>query len=392
MHPYPLLAIGNARFRANPRFELIPYDRLPPPQHAVLARLREDPDFFGVLTPRAGGATTKTVDRDTAQLLLDLQQPGPLPVYVARVLNDAMQQSIARLVLDEVLEIEGQDGFVSGAAAYHLICALPPPSGAGRTASLSIAALKYADALAIDDPVQLSLRMYCYNRLPQTSAWRCRLPSADSIPTFLGIAPGDVNSSRLARYWTSARDDASGDGWYVWHARREYRDPRRSTCKLYISPSVEALPEVFRAAVEVFSGLEVPCFKIGRTLSGLMRPDKLVAYFETFEELATAGDWLGNTLKGTPVHGVPFTAELQGEGLLSWGADPPDDLRSPLWQARESWRLWVTNRLASALLIARSSPSATVEPWQFALLRLQMDGVDTATWAPPRLGSATLQA
>ena len=51
------------------------------------------------------------------------------------------------------------------------------------------------------------------------------------------------------------------------------------------------------------------------------------------------------------------------------------------WQERESWRLWVTNRLAVALVAARRD-GAAVEPWRYALARAELDGVDVATWAP----------
>ena len=64
------------------------------------------------------------------------------------------------------------------------------------------------------------------------------------------------------------------------------------------------------------------------------------------------------------------------------GADPPRAAQTPLPQMQESWRLWITNRLARALLAARASPAAEIEPWQFALDRVRLEGVDTETWAP----------
>jgi hypothetical protein len=82
---------------------------------------------------------------------------------------------------------------------------------------------------------------------------------------------------------------------------------------------------------------------------------------------------------------VPFTAALDDDGLLSWGVDPPAAQHLLNWQPRESWRLWLTNRLANALLTARGTPAPTAkprEPWEYALERLRLDGVDTDTWAP----------
>ena len=62
--------------------------------------------------------------------------------------------------------------------------------------------------------------------------------------------------------------------------------------------------------------------------------------------------------------------------------DPPHAEQALSWQARESWRLWLTNRLTTALLAAHFSDTTTVEPWQFALERLRLDGVDTDAWTP----------
>ncbi len=68
--------------------------------------------------------------------------------------------------------------------------------------------------------------------------------------------------------------------------------------------------------------------------------------------------------------------------MLSWGVDPPDEEQMLPWMGRESWRLWVTNRLAVALIAAGTNKEANLEPWQFALRRLQFEGVDTRSWTP----------
>jgi hypothetical protein len=98
---------------------------------------------------------------------------------------------------------------------------------------------------------------------------------------------------------------------------------------------------------------------------------------------------LRQKLAGMPAHGVPFSAEIAGDGLLSWGIDPPIEEQSFDVQGGESWRLWVANRLAMALLNAKSGRSVKVEPWQFALERLRLDGVDTETWIPPQFSPQT---
>src|SRR5207248_2006408 len=85
--------------------------------------------------------------------------------------------------------------------------------------------------------------------------------------------------------------------------------------------------------------------------------------------------------EGMPAHGVPFTAQIDAKGLLSWGMDPPHSEHLLPWQG-PSWRYWITDRLAGALISANRTNAREVKPWQFALERLQLEGIDTTTWLP----------
>jgi len=81
---------------------------------------------------------------------------------------------------------------------------------------------------------------------------------------------------------------------------------------------------------------------------------------------------------GQPIHAVPFTAEIVSNGALSWGCDPVGVARpGPV-----SWRQWVCERLAQALVTARGQTVDGIEPWRFALERLRLDGVDPRTFVP----------
>jgi hypothetical protein len=122
-------------------------------------------------------------------------------------------------------------------------------------------------------------------------------------------------------------------------------------------------------------------FKVARGVLGLLRPDKLVAYVADLEELNRVAAALADALDGCPAQGVPFTAPATADGLVSWGMDPPsgEGQRGP--RSRDSWRSWITECLAHALVRAEGCAGA-MEPWEFALDRLAMEGVDTATWQP----------
>lgn len=388
MHLQPLKSIEGATFRANPDYELVLFDRLPPEQRELLAGLRNDPDLYGVLRPREGtDLGIKSICRETALLYLTLREPGPLPEYVKATLGDRCNQEIAELVLDGVLEVERDGAFVARADAYEPIYGEGPDvEEGGAVARLSREALEYAQALEVGDVLRLSARLYFYNRLPASPVWHRRFPTPEAVAEHLGVRPGGGAAKRLDRDWSPVPLEPPLDGWLVW--RRRKRRPgssaERSTYKLYVSPDCEALGEAFLATVEAASALDAPRFKVGKDVYGLLRPDKIVVYLDRFEQVGEAADRLRRRLDGCPAHGVPFTAELGGDGLLSWGTDPPRDRQLLEWQERESWRLWLTNRLATALLAAKSAQSRAVEPWRFALERVRLEGVDTRTWTPTR--------
>jgi hypothetical protein len=385
MNKVALNPILDRVFRSNPAYELVAFDRLPLDRQQLFAELAGDPDFYGLLLPRVSGAhSIKSVCRETALLVLTMVQSGPLPRYVLDQTKENTNQAIAQLVLDTVLEVEHEGRFVSGPEAYPLIYPAHAASEpAGLLPRLSQAALQYGQALAIDDPVRLSSRLYFYNRIPLTPSWTRRLPTEEAVSRFLGVSSA-ANRKRLQKNWSRVESPPPRQPWFQWRSRvnRSADDAGRHGYKLYISPQPEALPTAFRAVVEALEDSSAHTFKVGRDAIGLLRPDKLVVYFQDFEPLEKTARELALRLSGCAAQGVPFTAALGDDGLLSWGVDPLPEKDALSWQGPESWRLWVTNRLAIALVSARKSITGTLQPWQFALERLRLENVDTVTWAP----------
>jgi hypothetical protein len=376
---------------ANPKYELVLFDRLPLKQRDLLRELRKDRDFYGILRPLdESNLGLKSVSRDTALLFLTLQQPGRLPDYVRASLGERCDQEITRLILDGVLAIEHNGNFLSGPEAAEVISVGDDESSAFSVAGgflerLSLEALRYGQSLGLTDRIALSMRLYGYNRVPLSPFWKRTLPHADAVVEYLGIQ--SRNGGLLEREWSRVSQTPAADGWLVWQSRRfsssaSFVDRRKIGCKLYISPKTDCLREVFLPIVSVLSRRGVRHFKLGKDASGLLRPDKMVAYFSSYADLLETAEQLKKELAGCPAQGVPFTAELADDGLLSWGIDPPPEEQVLPWLVRESWRLWVTNRLAVALIAASTEESANLEPWQFALRRLQLEGVDTRSWNP----------
>lgn len=385
--PTPLPMLLNATFRANPRYEIVRLEQLPPGQQELLRDLRDRPGFAGVLCPREPNAgTLKAVSPQAARLYTALAQPGRLPPDVRASLGDDGAADIAALVLDGLLEIacDGEGNFVSGAGAYGLLYGqILSTAAQSTTARLSQAALRYAQALELADPAQLSARLYLYNHQPADARWRRSLPTREAVAAYLGVQPGGAAARLLEAFWRPVPATPESEGWLAWHMPARALDVRDDavTYKLYISAPCEVMPEVFAAALQVLAEHRTAYLKVGSDLHGLLRPDKMVAYFDSFEELRATGDALAQTLDGAPAQGVPFTASFDDAGLLCWGIDPPRRAQLLRWHLRESWRLWVTNRLATYLLVAREA-AGVLEPWQFALERIRLYGVDIDTWTP----------
>lgn len=379
-----MIAFETATLRSNPGYEAVPLNRLTSAERQSLAAAQPDAasaaDCYGVLVPSSGsGLTPIVICRETALLFLTLQSPGPAPEYVLAAPGGEGRRVLQQLVLDRVLEVEGPAGFVTGAEACGLLGLSSQPIGTGALAELSQAALRYAAALHSGDAPTLARKLYCYNRRPTTPGLRRRLAHPHAVAEFLGLGADGMNRRIVDAGWSSI--DGS-EGWLHFAARPSGRDARGITCKLYVGLDMVALADSFGAIVDTLARGEASQFKVGADLGGLLRPDKMVAYFPSKDSLLAAAQMLTPIVAGRRVQAVPFTAEIAAGGALSWGSDP-----TARGSARMSWRQWVCERLAIALAAARPTAPAGrdpggMEPWRFALERLRLDGVDPRSFMP----------
>ena len=397
------MLIAEACLRANPGYELVLLDRLEPDERQrVLEEAGGRPTPYGFLRPAPdSGLEARVVSSDTALLFLTLTVPGPCPEYVRNGLGDLLPASLGRLVLDGILEVEVDGAFRSGAAGWAPFETRSTEGRlGGRTAELSVEAMRYGQILVAlaNVPAELvAARLYMYGRRPVTPTLRRQMT---------GRALIEKASKALRLGWVETPPSSSDSPWRSWQPRRvEGRRPSSAVSfKLYVSPTTETLPAAVAAVAEALAEAPgVNGFKVGRTVDGVARPDKLVAYFSSLEQLHDGARRIRERASACRPHGVAFTAGVTDDGLLSWAIDPPH--RSTNGSPRSSWRTWVTGRLAEYLVDAQAdsertgtgtapapapahspSPSPSPEPWRVALTRLSFDGVDTARWVPdPRL-------
>jgi hypothetical protein len=340
--------------------------------HRRLVRL--DADRLVLIRRGAESQEVTAVCENTARLFRQRKRPGPPPAEVLPS-GDGAHELVAKLVLDDVLEMETKDGFVSGGAAYpHLFEGDFSVEIKGYTGQLSLDALRYGQRLGLNDTTLLSARLYRYNTVPASpriSRWR--VPGDAEITAWLA-------ASGRAATWQRPEQDSAG-AWSAWSRSGQPSGGDEPVYKLYVSPLYEelrdALPVVIAAAVDS----PAFAFKLGRPPFGVTRPDKLVLYFRDLAALLQAARELAIGLAGLRRHGVPFTAAITEDGLLSWGMDPGRHDQTPGMEQEESWRWWVTNRLAVALRNGGTAECG-VQPWQVALERLRLEGISCETFAP----------
>jgi hypothetical protein len=346
-----------------------------------LQALRHDPQCYGILRPRSDARLTiKSVTTDAALLFLTLQNGARLPQSVIDALGDRCDSFIGKMVLDEILQVDVDGVMLCGPAAIGIIDSESRSQPERFIATLSRRALEYAEVLDISSALELSDRLYSYNRAAASALWRRTLRDRLAVESYLGIG-GARLEAMLDASWIRLPEHST-TGWIAWRSKRAVANPISPSYKLYISPTCEVVGAVLGSVVEAASRFGTSRWKIGSDIYGLLRPDKLILYFESFTSLREAAAYLLEHLEGCPSQGVPFTAELEARGLLSWGIDPPPEDTSVPWLNRQSWRSRICNILASALLLAKSAPSNRVSASRFAALRLRLEGIDTDSWTP----------
>jgi hypothetical protein len=368
-----MINLCEARLRSNPRFRLIPFDQLEEREQRAFQSLSAEPDFYGLLAPPSASAIpVKSMSRDAALLFLTLREPACVPHLLTSLFGANVEDRLRQLVLDGVFEVEHAGGFVSGAAALPFFGSRPDDVSTCRVAQLSLDAVAYAAALEGLSTSEIAARLYMYNRAPSTPHLQRQFANDDRLLAY--VLNGTAVAKQLESRWIR---EISQDSWLMW---RTSEPVARHGFKLYVSPTLDNLPQVFWAMVDALVRVKCTHFKIGRTAFGLLRPDKFVAYFVSLDQLQEAAELILSSTDGVSAQGVPFTAAIDTDGLVSWGMDPPRFDQVLAWQEHQSWRQWIAERIAVYTLAAKESGTEDIPG--FVLHRVSLDGIDTTTWSP----------
>lgn len=258
--------------------------------------------------------------------------------------------------------------------------------------ALSIEAVRYGQELGPLDIPALAARLYHYNTQPGSASILASLMALDQAaasgalgtvvaserdsPTGLVAASLDYDWAR----WAPASTADLGSGGDTGLGAQETHDRPSAQFKLYISPAVTELRDTLQILSEVLPHVEALAFKRARG-TALLRPDKAVLHVASWEKLIEAARILRQALRGIVPQGVPFTAPLFDDMLISWGVDPSADTRVAN-SVPMSWRSWVTTRLAEELAEAMNDRESGCEPWEAALIQLAHDDIEIPAFSP----------
>lgn len=215
-------------------------------------------------------------------------------------------------------------------------------------------------------------RLYSFNRCPDRTHSDVLRPTDETGEAFVARLPEQVGSDWV---WTQRTDPH----WiFLSQPRRReaahFARQRNGHYKIYVSPAVGA----FSQAVVATLGASDDCaaLKFARKHSGTLRPDKIIIYTDSMVHTRRVAARMLSAIGEIRAHGVPFTAELGGDGLLSWAMDP----RSTELSRFSSWRVWISHALVTCIDAAsvETDPEVQVDAVLSALARRY--GVVSGAW------------
>jgi|SRR5450631_4345604 len=215
-------------------------------------------------------------------------------------------------------------------------------SDIGRLENLSRQAVYYGVELRMNcGRSDLWRRLYNFNRYPDRAHSDMSTPSDEPGGAFVAPLLDKVGPGWA---WTHRTDPQ----WIFFSQPRRYDAAHSVRCrngryKVYVSPTLGA----FRHTVEAILGALGDCtaLKFARKHGGTLRPDKIVIYTDSMAHTRRVAVAVLSAIGEIRAHGVPFTAELGGDGLLSWAMDPASmELRR-----FSSWRVWISHMIVSCI-------------------------------------------
>lgn|GEM_PF-6123399 len=376
------------KFKTSSHFQLIEWNEVPEIIRNSLYELYDELEVYGVFMPsNSSGFLPKVAYKEVALVYFHLLHHRNLPRYIQMLNEQKTRETLVQMVLDDILQIEGEDGFQGGTQSVSAL--FGDYFGKEENYSvylnqLSLEAIRFAMALPNTPLKILSQKLYTYNAFP--------IPEPEGIlekPHFEALSfvfnnLSEEEKAEFAKIWLRPSQNRNS-GWINFHRAQSQtimgRNSNKSNFKLYLSPIFTDLPLVFKRIQTHLNSSQAFSFKFGENQRGLLRPDKFVLYFHSSEEALDTGHFLAGILSDLPVQGVPFTRQIGGTGMVSFGMDPP--LQEVIQEIEGgSWRAQLADILASSILVCKKKELDMESSLKYIKAQLYAHNIDPINWSP----------
>lgn len=381
-------------FRLNPIFEIIPVEELTEKQRTGFRRILSGKNIHSLLhAPGKAEFSVKALNQPLAEFLENLREPQRVKDLLVKFREESdkeIRQLLIQLILDGVLEVESNGGYLSGIEALNKVIS-PAAHTAARdesrnktfTHEISKRALEFTLLSVYKHPRDLAWILYNFNRLPMNRARRLRLPDEESVSRFLDLDEDGCwqGMSEQIQPIAAERDDEGNykpffQVWRSWRIGQKRKGKEAAGYKVYLCPMPEDVPAVFKLVRENVAGTGAHAMKTARVASALLRCDKLIVYFRSISE---ALEFVEGLRKGTSSfrgQGIPFSYQVNRESpMISIGVDPPGK-----FGIDNSWRRYVTDKLALAIQGCHREKADS--PLEYIRTNMRIFGVDIDEWRP----------
>ncbi|MCW3119189.1 MAG: hypothetical protein JWM28_3271, partial [Chitinophagaceae bacterium] len=260
----------NEKFRQGLVYRLTEWNQLNNQQKVLLSGLHDEAEVYGVFEPADSSSelTFKVAYREVAMLYLHLQHFNKLPHYFIVSGGDHINDTVAQLLLNDIIQIAWEGSYVGGTAALSAVYGeniFTEPQLPGFLSDLSFKAIYYAWMLQDTNLRSVAGKLYAFNTVPWDASMKLAFYDTQRVEEFLFSRTDTAGRKSMDQQWYTDADTEKSS-WLSW-ARRI---PGKSSLlhsggnyKLYISPVINVLPEVFMRFIPVISVSKAFSFKVG---------------------------------------------------------------------------------------------------------------------------------
>lgn len=351
----------------NSDYRILAFEQLNKGQRERYSGLRKR-GMYGLLMPVVpGGMLPKPID-SALNHFIRARENG---VRYGEPMSSSFLNAVRALIVEGALGVRSEGSFATGLSILNDFGGLKEWVGVmDATAEEQIAA---AIATNVTDVSTLSEMLY--RSLPsQVESVKNRKEIIEAVQQ----KTTDTFSVIFKQIESSPAPD-----WTIYTSRDDSESlDTAGAYKLYICPETEVLTEIISQISEVLASSGASFIKVVNAVSGLNRPDKIVAYFDYRHELAHCAMALNRCIGNFPGRALPFSCSLTPDGLLSWAVNPFPAVALFYSVSPGSWRKFVCDRIASAIVIGKRDSNRSLELPQYVSQYLHEIGISPDCWLP----------